>query len=448
VAGSPETLDAIIIGAGLAGLAAARKLVESRRDVLVLEARDRVGGRTLTHRLEGQAVDLGGQWIAPAQERISALVRELGLATCRPFSDGEKLLERRSRLRRYRGNLPHLPPVSRLELRFTLSRLDKLRARVPLTHPAAAGQAPEWDGVTVESFKRTLKTRPVRALVDASLGALWGAAPSEMSLLGLLFHLNSSGGLLKPMRGGNGELRLVEGAQEIAARIAQKLGDRVRLSSPVRAVEQDGGAVIAHFDGGSCRARRCIVALPPLLAGRIRYTPPLPTARDQLTQRMPMGHVINVLGVYAGAFWRARGLTGEVVSDRPPLRICIDATRGAGPFVLCGVAAGDDARELGRLSPADRKNRALDAFARWFGEEARRPIAFVEKDWADDPWSGGSVGLLPPGTLTRYGAALREPVGRIHWAGSETSPVWCGHMEGALASGERAASEVLKGNHT
>ncbi len=160
-----------------------------------------------------------------------------------------------------------------------------------------------------------------------------------------------------------------------------------------------------------------------------------------------MGHLINVTAVYPTAFWRAGGLTGEVVSDRPPLRICMDATRAGGPYLLLGVAAGDDARELGRLPAADRRNRALDAFARWFGEPARRPLAFVEKDWADDPWSGGSVGLLLPGTLTRYGAALREPIGRIHWAGSETSTVWCGHMEGALASGERAAAEVVKGNH-
>jgi monoamine oxidase len=443
-----ETVDAVVVGAGLAGLQAARRLMEARRDVLVLEARDRVGGRTLNHTVAGQVVDLGGQWIAPSQARMRALIDELRLTRCSPFSDGEKLLEQRSRLRRYRGNLPHLPPLSRVELRFTLSRLDKLRARVPLSRPAAAGQASEWDGTTVESFRRTLKTSAVGALLEVSLGALWGAAPSEMSLLGLLHFLNSAGGLLKPMRGGGEEFRLVEGTQEIAVRLAAQLGDRVRRSSPVRAIEQDGSAVMVHFDGGSVRARRCIVALPPLLAGRIRYTPALPPRRDQLTQRMPMGHIINFVAAYPEPFWRARGLTGEVVSDRSPVRICMDATRGEKPYLLLAVAAGDDARKLERLPPAERRNCALEALVRWFGEEARRPLAFLEKDWAEDPWSGGSVGLLPPGTLTRYGAALHEPVGRVHWAGSETSSEWCGNMEGALASGERAAAEVLRGNHT
>jgi monoamine oxidase len=260
-----------------------------------------------------------------------------------------------------------------------------------------------------------------------------------MSLLGLLFHLNAADGLLKPMRGGSAEQRLAGGAQTLAEKLAASLD--VHLSTPVRAVEHDASAVIVHSDAGSVRARRCIIALPPLLAGRIRYSPPLPPARDQLTQRMPMGHLTVMAAAYDRPFWRERGLGGEVVSDRPPIRVCMPA----GDTLLLGVAAADDARALARLSPADRRNRVLDAFVRWFGEPARRPLDFIEKDWADDPWSAGSVGLFPPGTLTRYGAALREPVGRLHWAGSETAAVWCGYMEGALASGERAASEVLQG---
>jgi monoamine oxidase len=431
----------VIVGAGLAGLAAAAKLVEARHDVAVLEARDRVGGRVLSRTLGGQVIDLGGQWIAPSQERVHALIRRFDLATAAPPDDGDKLLERGSRRRLYRGNLPRLPPLARLELRFTLQRLDRMRARVPLSHPAAAGQAAEWDGVTVESFRRGLKTAAVGALLDASLGALFGASCSEMSLLALMFHLNSSSGLLKPMRGGAAEVRLAGGAQALADKLAAGLAPHIHVSTPVRAVEQDGSAVMVHSDAGSLRARRCIIALPPLLAGRIRYSPSLPPARDQLTQRMPMGHLTVVAAVYDRPFWRERGLGGEVVSDRPPLRVCLPA----GESILLGVAAADDARALSRLSPADRKNRVLDAFARWFGEPARRPLDYLDKDWTEDPWSAGSVGLLPPGTLTRYGAALREPVGRVHWAGSETSAVWCGHMEGALMSGERAAGEVLHG---
>jgi monoamine oxidase len=376
------------------------------------------------------------------------LVRELELETISGGAAGEKLFDYRGRLRRYDGELPRLPVMSALELRFTLSRIDKLRAQVPLSHPSAAGMAGEWDGVTVESFKRSLKTRAVRSLLDAALGALYGAEAGELSLLGLLYQLNASQGLLKPVRGGGGELRLARGAQEIATRLAARLGERIRLSAPVRAIEQDGSAVMVHSDVGSHRARRCIVALPPLLAGRIRYTPSLPAARDQLTQRMPMGHMTKVIAIYDSPFWRKSGLCGQVVSDRGPVRVCLEESRGEERAVLIGVVAGDDARRFSRLSPADRRNRALDCLARWFGEAARRPRTYIEKDWAEDPWSaGGPVALLSPGTLTRYGASLREPVGRIHWAGSETSTAWCGYMEGAIASGERAANEVQKGNH-
>jgi monoamine oxidase len=175
----------------------------------------------------------------------------------------------------------------------------------------------------------------------------------------------------------------------------------------------------------------------------------MPEARDQLTQRVPMGATTKVIAVYARAFWRERGLSGEAVGDRGPVRLTFDdSTHDGSQAALLGFIAGDDARNFARLDAAERRAQALASFARYFGDEAKSPSAYVEKDWAADPWSGGCpVGLMGPGTLTRYGAALREPVGRIHWAGTETSTIWCGYMEGAVLSGERAANEVAKGNH-
>jgi monoamine oxidase len=188
-----------------------------------------------------------------------------------------------------------------------------------------------------------------------------------------------------------------------------------------------------------------IVSTPPLLAGRIEYDPLLPPWRTQLTQRTPMGSVIKCNAVYDEPFWRADGLSGQATGDGEGARVVFDNSPPDGsPGVLLGFLEGDEARRLGRVSPEVRRRAVLDSFVRYFGPKAAHPLDFVELDWQAEPWSGGCYGtLFGPNVWTRYGPALREPVGPVHWAGTETASVWSGYMDGAVSSGRRAAAEVL-----
>jgi monoamine oxidase len=446
-ADSSPTLDVVVVGAGLAGLSAARRLASRGREVAVLEARDRVGGRTLSHRADnGDVVDLGAQWIGPTQDRVAALAKELGLRTFPQHSAGTKLLSLGGKISTYRRSIPALPLVSLLSLDRLIKRLEALCLEVPLDAPGQAPRAAEWDGMTVESWKRAnVFTEKTRAVFDIAVRALFAAEPSELSFLHFLFYLRSGGGLLRltEIEGGAQETRFSAGAQELSKRLAAALGARVRLSSPVRAISQGDGLVTVRYDGGERRARRVIVALPPALAGRISYDPPMPPAREQLTQRMPMGSVIKCVAFYERPFWRERGLSGEAFCEAGPVNMVFDDSPEDGAHgALVAFVMANRARSLG--SPEARRAAVLGELSRFFGPEAARPTGYIDQDWSSEVWSGGCfVGLMPPGALTAYGEALRAPVGRVHWAGTETARVWNGYMEGALESGERAADEVL-----
>ncbi|MGW4715839.1 flavin monoamine oxidase family protein [Nocardia sp. NPDC004260] len=236
----------------------------------------------------------------------------------------------------------------------------------------------------------------------------------------------------------------VDGADGPALAIAAELGDAVRLGAPVTRIRRQADGVVVSADSGDVHAEHVIVAVPPTLAGRITYDPPLPAARDQLTQRMPMGSVLKAFAVYERPFWRDDLLTGQSLNLHDPVPVTFDATRPGGPGVLGALVPGRAAQRLAALPPAERRAMIIGSLVRAFGHAAREPIEWHEKVWADDPYTRGGYGaFFPPGVLTTAGSALRVPVGAIHWAGSETATEWSGYIEGAIRSGERAAAEVL-----
>ena len=448
--------DVVVIGAGLAGLVAARELRAAGQEVVVLEARDRVGGRLLNQPLGtpwGDAiVEAGGQWIGPTQDRLAALAGGLGIETFPTYGTGEHLIEFDGRVRRYRGDIPRISPATLLDYEQARRRLDAMAARVPLEAPWTAPRAERWDGMTFETWlRRNVATRGGRALFAGVTEGVWAAEPGDVSLLHWLFYAASAGGVerLIATEGGAQQDRFVGGSQRIALALAAELGeDVVRLGAPVRALAHRDDGVTARADRGvEVRARRAVVAIPPALAGRIAYDPPLPALRDQLTQRMPMGAVIKCHAVYPEPFWRADGLTGQAGSDTGPAKVIFDNSPPDGsPGVLLAFLEGRFARELGTWAAEDRRAAVLATLVRMFGPRAGEPEAFHEQAWAQEEYTRGCYGAyLPPGVWTSFGRALRPPIGPLHWAGAEYATVWNGYMDGAVRSGEAVAAAILQG---
>lgn len=440
--------DVLIVGAGLAGLCAARALDRQGRRCLAIEARERVGGRTLSQSLGGEVIDLGGQWIGPTQHRLQALADELGVATFPQYHTGKKLLSWGGRIQQYSGDLPRLSPLAQLELLWQDFRLRRQWRTLPSEKPWSAPRAVEWDSMTVETWKRRhMRSKGARLFIDMVMRAVLTSEPRDVSLLYFLNYLRSGEGLesLISIAGGAQQTRFVGGAQQICRRLAEPLGDRLVLDAPVRAIEQHGDGVTVRSDRGTFRAQYVILAIPPVLAGHIEYQPALPRRRDQLTARMPMGSVIKYVVAYERPFWREAGFSGEVVSDTGPTVTTFDDCSADGSHAA--LVTFSDARAARDWSdrPADERRQAVLAeLARFFGPQALKPTDFAEKDWNADPWSRGCyVGVMGPGVLTTFGEALREPCGRIHFAGTETADQWLGYLEGAIQSGERAAAEVL-----
>jgi monoamine oxidase len=437
------------VGAGLAGLTAARELTRKGSSVVVLEARDRVGGRTLNHPIgEGKIVEVGGQWVGPTQTRLLELSRALGVETFPTYSSGENVVEWRGRVRRYSGTIPRINAAVLADVGRVQRRLDRMAREVPLEEPWQAPKATEWDAITFEHWmRRHTLTRGARTLFELGIEAVWAQEPADLSLLHVLFYAHAAGGFdaLFDTEGGAQQDRFVGGSQRVSLRMAEELGDAIVLQAPVRRIEYGPGGVRAQADGVEVQAREAIVTLPPALASRIAYDPPLPGFRDQLTQRMAQGTVIKCMAIYPEPFWRGEGLTGQGLSDAGPVRLTYDNSPPDGsPGVLLGFLEGKFARELGRWAPDDRRIAVVDCFERIFGPRAAAPEDYVERVWADEEWTRGCYGCaMPTGGWTQYGEALRAPIGPLHWAGAETATVWNGYMDGAVQSGERAAAEVL-----
>ena len=439
----------VVVGAGLAGLAAARALVAAGVEVVVLEARDRVGGRTYTRpAADGTPIDLGGQWIGPTQDRMAALAAALGCATFPTYDTGRNIQLQGGARAEYSGAIPTADPLAAADIVEALLELTTLSSQVPLEAPWTAPSAAEWDAQTMASWIDANVASPgARHLVELAVEAVFSAEPAELSLLHCLFYIHSGGGLMNliGVTGGAQERRFHEGAQSVAIKMAAALGERVVLNAPARTIRQ-GGGVVVEGDGVTVTAERVIVAIPPALASRIRYAPALPGYRDALTQRVPMGNTFKVHCLYDEPFWRAEGLTGQATSDVGALRLTFDNSPESGaPGILMGfIEGGDRWRAWARRSPEERRATVLADLVRLYGAQAANPREYIEHSWAEEEYSRGCyVGNFPPGVWTQYGEALREPIGRIHWAGTETATVWNGYMEGAVQSGERAAAEVL-----
>jgi monoamine oxidase len=459
-----RSADAIVVGAGLAGLTAARKLAAAGKSVILLEAQNRVGGRTLNEDIGGGKIaDLGGTFIGPTQDHVAALVKELGIGTFPTYNAGNNVfVGSDGRRETFASNTPIFgtapaDPVVAPDIVSVVAQLDQMASELDVNQPWTHQNAGLWDSITLDSWIRQNtpdqgNNKDFMDLVSAATEPIFGAEAREISLLYTLFYIASSGneqnvGTFErnfDTQNGAQQTRIDGGAQLISIKMAQQLGRRVMLSAPVRRIDQGRFGVRVWSDKFYVSGKRVIVAMPPALAGRIVYHGGMTDLRDQLMQRIPQGTLRKFEAIYEKPFWRDKGLSGQVVSNIGPIKVTFDASpKDGNPGVILGFIGGTEARKWTPRSVDDRKKACLDNLVTYFGDEAANIKDFREIDWPSVPYvKGCPVGVLPPGTLVDFGPALRAPVGRIHWAGTETSNYWCGYMDGAVRSGERAAAEV------
>ncbi|KAH8429726.1 flavin monoamine oxidase family protein [Aspergillus melleus] len=456
-------VDVAIIGGGLSGLSAAKDLSAAGKSFVVLEARDRVGGRVYNVPVQGGGfTEAGAEFVGPTQDRVIALADELGLAQFPTYNLGNNTLYRNGTASHYDPNTstglpPGISTDALLQAVALIGELDRMAESINVGAPWKHANATRWDEVTLQTFADGMLTHSdARFLLELGVGAIWSTSMAEPSLLYIAAYIAAAGnetsvGTLERLTGVTGaaqDSRIRGGTGLLATRLASKLGDeKILLNSPVRAVRKaEEGKYTVQSDGHTVTAKHVVVAMSPPLAARISYDPLLPPGRDQLTQRMPMGALGKAIAIYDSPWWREKGLNAQVLSDSGAVRSTFDSSPPDGSFgAIMGFMEADQMRWLDRLTEKEIQDEVVKDYVRYFGPQAANVSSWVIQRWDHEEFSrGGPVAYAPPGVLTRYGEDyLRKPVGGIHFAGTETAEYWTGYMDGAVRSGERVAKEIL-----
>jgi monoamine oxidase len=448
----PRRIDAdvCVVGAGYAGLTAARRLTQAGQSVVVLEARDRIGGRIWTYELpDGSPVDRGGAWLAPSHHAIFGLAGEVGVSTYKTWVKGAHLLVGEGRTRRYTGLIPKISPLAILTIALAQMRIDRMARHVPVDAPWTAKRAAEWDARSVASWleRSGVRTKIARDLFEMAVRGLMTCDLNDASLLHLLLLAHAHGGINKlfSIEGGAQENMVEGGAGSIAHRVAEELGDAVHLNAPVRAVTQSADHVVFDSPDLEVSARHGVVTVPPALILDIAFDPPLPDDRVTLYRNAVAGPETKTLVVYDEPFWRSEGFSGQTSEPGSAAEVTLDATPASGsPGVIASFTFGNTAERVDSLDDGARRRAVLDALTARLGPRAASPSELIETQWWKEEWTRGcSMAHLPPGILTRHGHLLRQWFGRVHWAGTETSTTSHGSIDGAVRSGERAAGEIV-----
>ena len=448
---TPIETDICVVGAGLAGLTAARRLSQAGKPVTVLEARDRVGGRLWTRAAaSGVPIDMGATFIGPNHDRMHALAKEMGTTTFRTHVKGDNVLATGGRVRRYKGDIPRISPIALVSAAQAIAHMNAMAKKVPVDAPWDAPKALEWDAQSVRAWlsRNHVPTRLARDLIEATVRACFASELSEVSLLNWLFLVRSAGNVeaLMSIEGGYQHEQFVGGVQSIPQAMAAELGESVLLASPVTAVTQHGDVVDVVGASRTVTARHVVLALPRALASGIRFEPPLPTDQALLIHQVPAGTELKIVVVYDEPFWRDDGISGATVATDDDIEVTLDTTQpGHSEGVMATYSAGPRARKVAAMSREDRHALVLGMLRTRLGPKATSPVEILEQNWVEEQWTRGcSMGHFPTGVLTQYGPLLRQPVGRLHWAGTETAATSYGAMDGAVRSGERVAEEILQ----
>ncbi|XP_075336266.1 amine oxidase [flavin-containing] [Odontesthes bonariensis] len=449
-----NTYDVIVVGAGISGLSAAKLLKSSGLSPVVLEARDRVGGRTFTVRnKETKWVDLGGAYVGPTQNRLLRLAKEYGIQTYKVNEKEDLIHYVNGKSHPFKGSFPPMwNPIVVMDFNNLFRTMDEMGKEIPKEAPWRAPHAEEWDKMTMQQlFEKVCWTSTVRRFATLFVNVNVTSEPHEVSALWFLWYVKQCGGTMRIFSTTNGgqERKFAGGSGQISEGMANELGDRVKLESPVYRIDQSGDMVVVEtVNKQTYSARYVIVATPPAMNLKMHFNPELPPLRNQLINRVPMGSVIKCMVYYKENFWRKKGYCGTMVIEEEgaPIGLTLDDTKpdGSVPAIM-GFILARKCRKLCLLSKEERMRKICENYSKVLGsEEALHPVHYEEKNWCEEEYSGGCyTAYFPPGILTQFGKVLREPVGRLYFAGTETATEWSGYMEGAVQAGERAAREVM-----
>ncbi|WP_170885577.1 flavin monoamine oxidase family protein [Bacillus alkalicellulosilyticus] len=434
--------DVLIIGAGLAGLSAAQELTKAGYCVRILEAKNRVGGRVLSVPYQGGVLELGAQWIAPTHKRVHALLKEANLTLTPTFTKGKTLFFNMNTYEKI--DTQPFSLHAKIDMYRFQQKLDKLASTLPMERPWQAEKAMDLDSQSVEKFVlHTLKSETGKRFIQRKLEELMCKNLSEVSLLDLLWNIRAAGSVQNILKAETYWLK--EGTQKLAEHLSNGLTKSIEFGEVIQEVCWNDNQVTVKSKQHTWNAKKLILTMLSPLTNEIHFEPPLPTQYVQLTQNIGETAVIKAMVVYDRPFWRDNGLSGSSYGGEGPIHMTVDSSIENQVGVLTIISSGREALSFGKQSEEERKKTVIEILKRLYGEKASTPIYYKEKKWTEEPFIRSGYGShFPPTVLTQYKEALYQPVGPIHFAGSETATEWRLYMEGALASGERVAQEIIE----